>query len=195
LTVAVVCDDGIVASVTSPPVPADFGPVDRVLERSARTLAGSALRPDEPLDDIACGNLIRYRENGVDQPVITPKRWARMFSVSRGLTIVTYTRVQLLFLGDGFAVNCPLVSVHRAEIGEAGGVVFAFLRREIPLSLIELRIGARSREFADRLLAARDQEREKLPAASRAAFVDADAPVNSATLGQLWEMRPLRFLD
>ena len=52
--------------------------VDRQLEWAARKAAGSALKPSDTLLDIEVGNLNRFRDNGIDKPVVTPKMRTRL---------------------------------------------------------------------------------------------------------------------
>jgi hypothetical protein len=136
---------------------------DGQLNWAARNLAGGALTSDDVLLDIGVGNLRRFRDNGAEKPVVTPKRWARAIPLARGLTIVTYTHIQVLFLADGFAVNCPLVRMHRVEEQAGNQLIFAFGRRESPLSVLQLELARHRKEWPERLLAVRDQERAKLP--------------------------------
>jgi len=81
--------------------------MDKQLEWAARKAAGDALKPDDPLLDVEVGNLRRFRDNGVDKPVVTPKNWAGAIPAVRGLTTVTYTSLQCLFLSDGLAIIRP----------------------------------------------------------------------------------------
>jgi hypothetical protein len=55
--------------------------------------------------DIEVGNLKRFRDNGIDKPAVTPKRWARAIPAARGIMTVTYTLEQVLFLSDGLAIK------------------------------------------------------------------------------------------
>lgn len=168
---------------------------DKQMYRAARKLAGTALRPNDALLDIGVGNLRRFRDNGTDKPVVTPKRWARALPLARGLTIVTYTRVQVLFLGDEFGINCPLVRLHRAREHTDQRQIFAFGRHESPLAVIEIQL-ARHRDdwpaqFLQRLLAARDQERAKLPPDGQANLAKLDQLIGGLSLEELWTMRQL----
>jgi hypothetical protein len=165
---------------------------DRTLERLARKLAGSALADSDSLLGTEVGNLRRFRDNGTDQAIVTPKRWARAVPAARGVGFVTYTCQQVLFLADGFGVSCPLTRVHRADLQDGRTQVLAFWRRESPLSIVcfepSSRQGsARPAGFLDRLIAARDQERAKLPAAARAYLGRIDSIIWSQTPEQLWQ--------
>ena len=70
---------------------------DKQLEWMARKAAGDVLKPDDELLDIEVSNLRRYRDNGIDKAV-TPKRWANVVPLTRGLMTITYTRQHALFL-------------------------------------------------------------------------------------------------
>ena len=164
---------------------------DKQLEWAARKAAGSALKPDDSLLDIEVGNLKRFRDNGADKSIVTPKKWARAIPVARGVMTVTYTREQVLFLSDGLAVNCPLICIHRAQLQTDGRQLFAFARRESPLAVLELEAASRRSStrpggFLDRLVAIRDEERAKLPAAHRARLEQIDLVVQTQTVDELW---------
>jgi hypothetical protein len=167
---------------------------DDVLMRVARKLAGAALTADDVLLDVTAGNLLRFRDNGVDQPVVTPKRWARALPVARGLTIVTYTEVQLLLVGDGFAANGALVGVTRAEVEGDNQLTIAFTPRASPLGLVSLHIPSRSGQlangFVERLLASRDEQRKKMAAQSQTHFAKLDSAVQTPTIEELWSSEP-----
>src|SRR5215469_11259879 len=145
--------------------------MDKQLEWAVRKAAGDALKPDDVLLDIEVGNLKRFRDNGLDKPVVTPKRWARAIPAARGIMTVTYTLEQVLFLSDGLAVNCALIRVHRAQLLDDQHQLFAFAGRGSELVLLELdpasRGSVRRARFQHRLLAYRDRERAKLPAEAR----------------------------
>ena len=169
---------------------------DHQLYRAARKLAGTALTPDDVLLDIGVGNLRRFRDNGTDNSVVTPKRWARAIPIARGITIVTYTRIQVLFLGDGFGVNCPLVRVHRAEEQAGDRQIFAFGRHDSPLSVLEIEL-SRTRndwpsQFLERLLAVRDGERAKLAPDGQEKLRKLDQLIQGLSLEEIWNMRQLR---
>jgi hypothetical protein len=136
-------------------------PANSRLDWAARKLAGNALTADDVLLDFEEGHLRRFGDEGAEKPVVTQPRWLRALPFARGLAIVTYTRTQLLFLADGFGVNCSLVAVHRAELDASNRQTFAFRRHECPLAMLELEpvYGEWSRQFLDGLLAVRDQER------------------------------------
>lgn len=164
---------------------------DDQLRWAARKLAGAALTAEDVLLDIAVGNLRRFRDNSIDKPVVTPKRWARAIPIARGLTIVTYTRIQVLFLGDGFGVNCPLVRMHRAE--QAGDrLLFAFGRRESPLSVLDLELASHREGLAERLLAVRDEERAKLPPDDQENLGKLDQLIQGRSVAEIWNVRQLR---
>lgn len=166
---------------------------DDQLHGAARKLAGTALTPEDVLLDIGVANLQRFRDNGTDKPVVTPKRWARAVPLARGLIIVTYTRLQVLFLGDGFGVNCPLVRMHRAEKLADHHQLFAFGRDGSPLSVLELELVRRRDDwpgqFLERLLAVRDEERAKLPPDGQANLGKLDQLITGLSLEELWNMR------
>jgi hypothetical protein len=121
------------------------------LDWAARKLAGNALTAGDELLDFEQGHLRRFADDGAEKPVVTQSRWLRAVPFARGLAMVTYTRNQLLFLADGFGVNCSLVGVHRAELGAGNRQTFAFRRPECPLAMLELEpvVGERSRRFLD----------------------------------------------
>jgi hypothetical protein len=162
---------------------------DSRLDWAARKLAGTALTPDDELLGFGEGRLRRFGENGADKTVVTPRRWLRAIPFARGLTIVTYTREQVLFLADGFGVNCSLVAVHRAELVADNRQVFVFGRRESPLSVLELEPvrGERPRQFLDGLLAVRDEERRKLAPETRTAIEKRDQALLGHGLERLWK--------
>lgn len=103
---------------------------------------------------------------------------------------MTYTRTQLLFLSDGLGVNCPLVAVLRAELDGGNRQTFAFRRQGSPLSVLALDPvrGEQPRQFLDGLLAARDQERRKLPAGDRMTWEERDQALQRQDLGRLWDV-------
>jgi hypothetical protein len=162
---------------------------DSRLDWAARKLAGTALTPDDDLLDFEQGHLRRFADGGADKPVVTQRNWLRAIPFARGLTIVTYTRTQLLFLSDGLGVNTALVAVHRAEIDASNHLIFAFRRRDSPLSMLELEPvrGENSRQFIDGLLAVRDQERQKLSPAGRMVWEKRDQALQHS-LDRLWEV-------
>lgn len=164
---------------------------DRQLEWGARKAAGDALQPGDVLLDIEVGNLKRFRDNGVDKPVVTPKAWARALPVGRGLMTVTYTGEQVLFLSDGLAVNCSLVSIHRAQLVGDRHQLFAFAGRKSELVVLEFeqassRRSARPEGFLTRLVAFRDRERAKLPAQTGELLERIDAVVQAQSVDELW---------
>ena len=171
----------------------------RQLEWAARRAAGGALKPDDVIVDIEVGKLKRYRDNGVDKPIVTPKLWARAIPIARGLMNIAYTREQVLFLSDGLALNCHIVWVHRAELDHDNRQVFAFARRDRPLSILAIEpIGVRDSKqpsaFLDHLLAVRDQERTRLPAAARERLEDLDRALRSRSIDELWDL-PAHHLE
>lgn len=167
---------------------------DEKLARAARTLAGSALTPSDSLLGIEVGNLRRVREDGRDKPIVTPKPWARAMPITRGLTIVTYTPSQVLFLGDGFGVNCPIAHIYRAELHSDRYQVFVFERRESSFSIVELEPARRNEQasghFLEHLLATRDEERSKFPPKVQEGLKDLDRVVQSLTVVELWQAPP-----
>ncbi len=162
---------------------------DKQLEWAARKRAGAALTAEDSLLDIEIGNLKRFHDNGVEKTIVAPKKWARAIPIARGLVIVTYTRVQMLLLADGFAVNCPLVRIHRAETQSGGRQLLVFARRESPLAIAEIETassGHRSADFVGRMAAIRDQERAGLPAEARAQLERIDVVVHRYSIEELW---------
>ena len=61
------------------------------------------------------------------------------------------SRRQLLFLANGFGVNCSLTAVHRAELDAGHHQTFAFRGRESRLTMLELEpvLGGRPRQFLE----------------------------------------------
>jgi hypothetical protein len=180
-------DDRVIPERT-PPI------MEKQLEWAARKAAGSALKPDDVLLDVEVGNLRRFRDNGIDKPVVTPKKWARAIPAARGIMTVTYTLEQVLFLSDGRAVNCALTRIHRAQPLTDQHQFFAFAGRSSQLVLLELesasrRANAQPGGFLDRLLAARDGERAKLPAKFQQELERIDAIVQAQSIEALW-VRP-----
>jgi hypothetical protein len=168
---------------------------DDQMYRAARKLAGTSLTPEDALLDIGVGSLRRFRDNGTDKAVGTPKRWARAIPIARGITIVTSTRIQVLFLGDGFGVNCPLVRMHRAEEQAGHRQIFAFGRSGSPLSVLELELSRHQNDwpgqFLERLLAIRDEERAKLPPDDRENLGKLDQMIQGLSLDEIWNVRQL----
>jgi HPt (histidine-containing phosphotransfer) domain-containing protein len=167
--------------------------VDKHLERLARRVAKGVLKPADELLDIEVGNLKRFRDNGIDRPVVTPKTWARALPAARGLMTITYTRERVLFLADGLAVSCLLACIHRAELEPDGCQVFAFGRNDSPLSLLEFeqasrRGSSRPRAFVERLMAFRDHERASLSAAAREQLEQQDLGLRSRSISELWTL-------
>lgn len=164
--------------------------IDSQLAWAARKLAGAALAPDDELLGLAHGHLCRLADGGADKQVVTQRNWLRAIPFARGLTIVTYTRAQLLFLSDGLGVSCPLVAVLRAELDGGNRQTFAFWRQGSPLSVLALDPvrGEQPRQFLDGLLAARDQERRKLPADDRMTWEKRDQALQRHDLDRLWEV-------
>jgi hypothetical protein len=156
---------------------------------AARKLAGNALTAGEELLDFEQGHLRRFADDGAGKPVVTQARWLRAVPFARGLAIVTYTRNQLLFLADGFGVNCSLVAVHRAELDAGNRQTFALRRPECPLAMLELEpvSGERSRQFLEGLLAVRDQERRMLPTEQRMLWEKRDQALQQPSLDRLWK--------
>src|SRR5262249_8212950 len=103
--------------------------MDKQLEWAIRKAAGDALKPADVLLDVEVGNVKRLRDNGIDKPVVTPKKWARAIPAARGVMTVSYTQAQVLFLSDGRAVNCALVNIHRAQSLSDQHQLFAFAGR------------------------------------------------------------------
>jgi hypothetical protein len=167
---------------------------DRLLVWAARKAAGKALEPDESLLGIEAGSLRRFRDNGIDKPVPAARRRARAIPAARAAVIVTYTRRQVLFLGDGVAVNCALVCIHRAEETGGGQQVFAFAHGNSDLGLVEFDPGshqaAKQRNFLGQLICDRDQERAALPAPSRDLLERVDAIVQEQSIADLWARPP-----
>jgi hypothetical protein len=163
---------------------------DKQLEWAARKAAGDALKPSDALLDIEVGNLKRFRDNGIDKPVMTPKRWARAIPAARGIMTVTYTLEQVLFLSDGLAFNCALIRVHRAQMLDDQRQLFALSGRSGELVLLELESASRGNvqpgRFQDRLVAFRDQERAKLPAEDKQRLEQIDAVVEGQSIEDLW---------
>ena len=169
--------------------------IDKQLEWAARKAAGDALKPDDALLDVEVGNVRRFRDNGVDKPVVTPKNWAKAIPAARGLMTVAYTSQQCLFLSDGLAVNCALIRIHRVQLLSDQRQLFAFAGRSCQLILLELesasrRASARPGEFLDRLVAQRDGERAKLPAEYRGELERIDAVVQAQSVEALWARPP-----
>jgi hypothetical protein len=164
-------------------------PANSRLDWAARKLAGDALTADDALLDFEEGHLRRFGDEGAEKPVVTQPRWLRAVPFARGLAIVTYTRTQLLFLADGFGVNCSLVAVHRAELDASNRQTFAFRRHECPLAMLELEpvYGEWSRQFLDGLLAARDQERRMLAPEQRMVWEQRDQALQQPSLDRLWK--------
>jgi hypothetical protein len=167
---------------------------DDQLGQAARELAGDALAPADKLLDIELGNLRRFQDNGIEQQVPAPRWWARAIPLTRGLTIATYTRDQVLFLGEGLGVNCPVERVHRAELHDDDRQTFAFGRGESPLSVLELERVRHPHDppaaFLKRLLAARDEGRARLPAEAREVLERLDQVFLIPSLADLWKVTP-----
>ncbi len=168
---------------------------DKQLEWAARKAAGHALKPGDTLLDIEVGNLKRLRDNGIDRPAVTPKRWARAIPVTRGLMTVTYTREQILFLSDGLALNCALVRLHRAVLLDNRHQIFAFPGRDNQLITLEFeqasrRASAQPEEFLKRVIGFRDQERANLPEQARQLLERTDAIFQAQSAEDLWNRPP-----
>lgn len=159
------------------------------LDWTARKLTKPPLAPEEELLDFMECSRRRFGENGADKPVAAPKGWLRAVPFLRGLTIVTYTREQVLFLATGFAVNCALTAVHRVEIDADDRQTFVFARHGSPLSLLELKPvdGNQARRFLDGLLTVRDEELRKLPPETRTAVEERNQLLLGQSLEWLWE--------
>jgi hypothetical protein len=167
--------------------------MDKQLEWAARRAAGGALKPDDVLLDIEVGNLKRLRDNGVDKPVMTPKKWARAIPAARGAMTVAYTSQQCLFLADGLAVNCALIRIHRVQPISDKRQLFAFAGRSCQLTLLELELASRRAQpgrFLDRLVAFREGERAKLPAQFRQELERIDAVLWMQSVDALWARPP-----
>ena len=169
--------------------------MDKQLEWAVRKAAGDALKPDDVLLDVEVGNLKRFRDNGIDKPVVTPKKWARAIPAARGVMTVSYTQEQVLFLSDGRAVNCALVNIHRAQPLSEQHQLFAFAGRNSQLILLELEPASRRTNeqpggFLDRLVGFRDRERAKLPAKARQLLERQDAVIQAHSIEELWARPP-----
>jgi hypothetical protein len=165
----------------------------RQLEWAARRAAGGALKPDDVILDVEVGKLKRFRDNGVDTPIVTRNRLARVVPLARGLMNIAYTREQVLFLSDGLAVNCHVGWVHRAELDRDNNQVFVFARRASPLAILAFeaiseRDSKQPSTFVDRLLAVRDEERATLPPATREQLESQDQALRSRSIDELWEL-------
>jgi hypothetical protein len=165
----------------------------RQLEWLARRAAGGALKPDDVILDVEVGKLKRFRDNGVDTPIVTRGKLARVVPLARGLMNIAYTREQVLFLADGLAVNCHIGWVHRAELDRDKNQVFVFARQESPLAILAFEeISARDSKqpsaFVDHLLGVRDEERAKLPPATREHLEALDESLRSRSIDELWEL-------
>lgn len=156
---------------------------------ATRKLAGAAFTPDDELLDVEEGHLRRFADGGADKPIVTQRNWLRAIPFVRGLTIVTYTRIQLLFLADGLHVICPLVAILRAELDASNHQTFAVRRRHSPLSMLELEPvrGEKPRQFIEGLLAVRDQERQKLSLDDRTLWEQRDQALQQS-LDRLWAL-------
>jgi hypothetical protein len=166
------------------PQPANF-PIDWAVRR----LAGKALTADDELLDLEEGHLRRFADDGAEKPVVTQRGWRRAVPLARGLAIVAYTRTQLLFLAEGFGVNCSLIAVHLAGLDAGNHQTFAFRGRECPLTMVKLEPvrGEKSRQFLDGLLAARDQLRRTLPPDQRVVWEKRDQALQQPSLDRLWK--------
>lgn len=167
-----------------------FGPAARgQLEWTVRRWAGDALAPGEELLGAGQGYLRRFGEKGEAQALPKTRWWTRAVPFYRGLAIVAYTREQLMFLAEGFGVNCTLTELYRAELGEDNHQVFVFGRPESPLSFLELSPidGRQARQFLDGLLAVRDEECEKLLADARTAVEERRQRLLGHGLERIWE--------
>jgi hypothetical protein len=166
---------------------------DRPLVWAVRKAAGKALEPDELLLGIEAGNLRRFRDNGVDQPVPRTKVWARAIPAARAVVGIAYTRRQVLFLGDGFAVNGPIAWVHHAQLVDRDGQAFAFGREKSRLAILEFGVGShrsRQQDFLRGLMSARDEERERFSLPARELLTRIDAVIQDQTMAELWGRPP-----
>ncbi len=165
-------------------------PTGRLLERLARRIAGGALTPDDLLLDIESGHLRRFRNNGAEKPLVMPTQVERTVPFARGLTIVTYTQSQVLFLANGFGVTCAMTAMFRAEVQDKHRQVFVFEGPESQLCLLEIEVKGRNNWaglFLERLLEARDQELAMLPARDQAGWGELYLAAQALTLDALWQ--------
>jgi hypothetical protein len=129
-----------------------------LLEGRIRRVGG--LEPEEHFVDAYEAKMTRFFEDGTESDD-HPR--SRLPLANRRL-VAAYTYRQMIFFGNGFARNCPIIAVYRAETTDEGLVIVFSTKPSRTPSLIEMgATGAHPTRFADALVKFRDDAVSQYP--------------------------------